>query len=234
MKKTVNNIAANAYKSSIPKNAEERSIPVCANDHGTAMECVLNGKVVGYRHFDEDGLLDLEYGLKDGKKHGMEYSWLFGQLYSAGPYVNGLIHGTARQWGDDGKLIGTYTLSNGTGIDLWRDQREDGLIYLCEVWHWKKGKIHGFEWWINEDQKTVWTERHHFEGQLHGIWREWNDKGNLSRGFPQYYVQGEKVNKRQYLKACQTDPTLPPFRFEDNEPGRCFPPEVAKELNFPQ
>jgi hypothetical protein len=43
-------------------------------------------------------------------------------------------------------------------------------------------------------------------------------------------VNGVKVTKRQYLKACAADPKLPPFRAKDNQPSRRFPAEIAKHL----
>jgi hypothetical protein len=46
---------------------------------------------------------------------------------------NGRTHGVARQWSDDGTLIGTYKMKRGAGIDLW---------------------------WLNEDQGSVSEERH--------------------------------------------------------------------------
>ncbi|NIT13884.1 MAG: hypothetical protein GTN99_06505, partial [Candidatus Dadabacteria bacterium] len=54
----------------------------------------------------------------------------------------------------------------------------------------------------------------------------------LRRGFPQYYINDEKVNKRSYLKPCEKDPTLPKFKEEDNLPRRKFPPEIEKILSF--
>jgi hypothetical protein len=120
----------------------------------------------------------------------------------------------------------------GTGIDLWRQQRDDGSIYLSEARYLKDGVLHGYEWWMNEDQRTVHGEMHYNGRGFHGIWREWNNQGRLRRGFPQYYVNHQKVTKKRYLKACETDPTLPPFRSEDNDPAREFPPEIAKELQF--
>ncbi len=43
-------------------------------------------------------------------------------------------------------------------------------------------------------------------------------------------MNGKKVTKRQYLRACKDDPSLPQFREEDNKPSRTFPPEIAREL----
>ncbi|MEE9365131.1 MAG: hypothetical protein V3W44_00455, partial [Dehalococcoidales bacterium] len=96
-------------------------------------------------------------------------------------FVDGKYHGICKQWDDAGNLIQTYRMVHGTGIDLWRC---NSTGTLSEVWYWKDNMLHGWEWWLDEDQKSVWCERHHHEGNLHGIWREWNDRGRLRRGFP--------------------------------------------------
>jgi antitoxin component YwqK of YwqJK toxin-antitoxin module len=216
------------YKSSIPGNAKARIIKRYPNAEPEEAEYRVKSKVVGVRLLFVTGEPEMEYGLKEGERHGMKYVWHSpGVLASAEPFVNGLAHGTTRQWDENGKLLGTYTMFRGTGIDLWRQQRGNGTVYLSEVWHYKYGKLHGFEWWLGENQKTVWWERHWQEGQEHGIEREWNNEGRLSRGYPRYYVSGERVTKRQYLSACRSDPSLPPFRPADNKPARRFPAEVA-------
>lgn len=58
------------------------------------------------------------------------------------------------------------------------------------------------------------------------IQRQWTANGKLRRGYPQYFVQGERVNKRHYVQACRADPTLPPWRAEDDQPQRPLPPGV--------
>ena len=108
----------------------------------------------------------------------MRYCWLGpGLLSSAEPYVDGLRHGTARQWDAKGRLIGTFRMLRGTGIDLWRQPLDDGRVYLSEVLYLQNGQRHGFEWWLEEDQLGVFIERHWLAGQLHGIEREWNHEG---------------------------------------------------------
>jgi hypothetical protein len=83
---------------------------------------------------------------------------------------------------------------------------------------------------LKEDETSVFMERHFQRGVLHGIRRDWNVHGRLRRGYPKYYVRGEQVCKRQYVRAAAADPTLPPFRVEDNNPGRVFPAELRKKL----
>jgi antitoxin component YwqK of YwqJK toxin-antitoxin module len=188
----------------------------------------LNGKVVGIRHFHETGELEDENPLRNGLLHGIVYrSDIPGKLLSAEPYANGFPHGKARQWSNEGKLIGTYTMRHGTGIDLWWCEcSENGLPYVSEVRYYKEGKRHGPEWLLNEDQRSVWSERHLRTGQMHGIERSWNQKGRLDRGYPRYWINDIRVTKSQYIRACAKDPTLPPFRETDNRPQRRFPSEV--------
>ena len=217
------------YRSSIPKDARER----VKSTFGTSRrkheaEYFLNGKVVGVRSFYETGELEHEYALKDGLLHGVVYrSDVPGELLSAEPYVDGLPHGIAKQWSGRGTLIGTYKMTRGTGVDLWwGGNGESAGQYLSEARYLRDGKLHGFEWWLNEDQRSVWSERHYRNNQKRGIERSWNQNGRLKRGYPRYWVSDRRVTKRQYLRECRDDTSLPPFRETDNRPKRRFPPEV--------
>jgi len=223
-----------AYRSSIPAAARQRVVERYPEGAKKNAEYRLRGKLVGVRWFHETGEPDFEYALRDGQKHGTQYRWdVPGHLLSAEPFEDGLPHGTARQWSRDGRQIGTYRMRRGTGIDLWRQEREDGSVYLAEILYKRAGRPDGFEWWVNEDQRTVYIERHWCDCQLHGIYREWNDQGRLRHGSPQYFVRSERVTKRQYLRGAANDPTLPPFRAADNRPTRRFPVDVGRSMNLP-
>jgi len=128
-------------------------------------------------------------------------------------------------------------MEHGTGLDLWwREYGEGGAgrtVYLAEARFLRCGERHGFEWWINPDQGSVSEERHCRAGRLHGIEREWNRRGRLRRGFPRYWLAGERVTRARYLKAWATEGGLPLFRPADNQPARAFPPEVARHLRLP-
>jgi hypothetical protein len=130
--------------------------------------------------------------------------------------------------------MGTYTLIRGTGWDVWRAPRCNGdtTFYICEIIGYQDGAVHGFQWFLTEDETSVFMERHFQQGALHGISRNWNVHGRLHRGYPKYYVRGEQVSKRQYIRAASGDPTLPPFRVEDNNPGRVFPAELRRKLGL--
>jgi len=113
------------------------------------VEYFVGRSIVGCRLFNSDGELQLDCGIGRGRRHGREYRLdLPGKLLSATAYKNGLEHGVARQWSDDGELIRTYRMKHGTGVDLWW---LDGLTkprrpYLAEVHFMLKGHRHAFEW----------------------------------------------------------------------------------------
>jgi hypothetical protein len=114
-------------------------------------------------------------------------------------------------------------MDHGTGVDLWWQDWEDGSVTLAEAYDSLNGDRHGFEWWLFADG-TASQERHWLHGELHGIEREWNDGGGLRRGYPRYFVHGERVTKRQYVATCAKDASLPPFRAEDNVRRHTLPP----------
>jgi hypothetical protein len=216
------------YRSSIPKNARE--VVQDRHENGAIKETFyfVGEQKVGKRWWHENGEIEGEYGLKDDRKHGTEFHFNdSGALTFMEPFRNGKIHGTARQWSQiDGRLLITYTIRHGVGIDLWCD--DDGS--LAEVHYMPDdGEVGHIQWW-NRDNETVFLEQYYVLGySFHGISREWNDNGRLSRGFPQYLVNGKKVTKRQYIRACQSDRLLIPFRPEDNEPYRELPPEYLAQ-----
>lgn len=196
------------------------------------MECVLDGRVVGQRAYDWDGKLRIETPIRDGKKHGREYIWSeTGALESVEPYRDGKRHGLAKQYGRKGNLIGTYRFIHGTGFDIWRWEQEDGSTFVSEVFTVQDGTLHGYEWWLNADQRSVWHERHWQRGRLHGIERMWNENGRLKRGYPKYWVQDRAVNKRVYLRSAGRDESLPKYRDSDNHPQRTFPSEIERTVS---
>jgi hypothetical protein len=196
------------YRSSIPKAARERVVATFVDGpEKYKVQCWLNGEVVGVRYFHKTGELEAEWPLKNGKTHGIVYrSDKPGKLLSADPCFDGKLHGKARQWSDDGKLIGTYTMRHGTGVDLWWQNSEHGVPHLAEARYLKDGFLHGFEWWWISPKLLI-QETHFWVGRRHGIERYWNLMGRLHRGYPRYWINNERVSKRQYTRACTTDPT---------------------------
>ena len=223
------------FRSDIPPNVVEQLVREFRREGGAIYwrltNCILNGEVVGQRSYSEEGQLVIETPLRNGSKHGREYQWDDdGTLSLIEPYVNGKIHGTAKQYGRDGSVIGTYSLRHGTGYDIWRRESEDGTITISEIHTLKDGLPHGYEWWLTKPH-VLSAELHWHEGEYHGIEREWSFAKKLRRGFPRYWINGDRVTKRKYLRAAEKDPTLPPFRLKDNSPRRKFPPAIEQLFN---
>jgi hypothetical protein len=173
------------YRSWIPTSASARVRKRYPSGRPDTLEYFEGRKLVGTRCLFESGEPEDETPYANGRRHGTHYVWLVpGVLLSAEPWRNGLQHGTARQWDADGRLIGTYTLTRGTGWDLWRQpaHRRLDAPRLSEAIRYRDGQPAGFEWWINDNQRSVWIEQHWRAGQWHGIRREWNGAGRLSHG----------------------------------------------------
>lgn len=226
------------YNSDIPAKAAEQ-IAEPGRSIGGAMwsekrECTVDGVVAGYRNYDIDGNLWLETPIRNGRKHGTEYSWDIGDngpiLSLSEPYENGLVHGTARQWAPDGTILGTYTLTHGTGYDVWRGYDDHGQVYIAEIHAYKDGYPHGFEWWLNDDQ-TISSENHYkYKVGLHGIERRWNSDGSLETDYPKFYIDNEFVGKSAYLSRQTDDPDLPDYAEADDKNVRKFPDDVLASM----
>lgn len=217
--------------SDIPKEAEERLMSEYRQEgpltYLRIKECLFHEQIVGRRAYDNNGNLLIETPLKNSKKHGREYSWNEGgALELIEPYFEGKLHGLARQYGHNGKIIGTYRFLHGTGLDIWRQEREDGSIFISEIHSLRDGLPDGYEWWLRVDQRSLWHELHWKQGVLHGIERMWKDDGSLRRGYPKFWTQGQHVSRRTYIKASQQDQTLPISRVAEDRPERQFPPEI--------
>lgn len=221
------------FRSSIPSRARARIVQQHPSGAPARVEYLVGRTVVGYRDFDDNGDLEVDCGMRRSKRHGTEYRLdIPGKLLSAIPYRNGLEHGLARQWSDDGRLIGSYRMRHGTGVDLWWQETwtKPRRVYLAEVHFMLKGWRHGFEWWLNEDEASVYQERHWMDGELHGIEREWHNSGKLRPGFPRFHVRGRRVTRRAYERRCSDDPSLPTYRREDDRAQRHFPAVIARRL----
>jgi hypothetical protein len=82
------------------------------------------------------------------KSRGAVRFFQSGRLLFEEPYRGGQAHGIARQWSQDGKLIGTYAMDRGAGVDIWRQELDGEPPYVSEIRYFKNGRRHGFEWWL--------------------------------------------------------------------------------------
>ena len=145
-------------KSDIPPGVTERKFREYSEQENLiyfrVTECIWNGEVVGQRAYDNDGNLMRETPLRNGNKHGREYIWgLDGALESVEPYVDGQLHGLAKQYNRKGKVIGTYRFVHGSGYDIWRYERKDGSIGISEIFSVKDSMLHGYEWWPRAERR---------------------------------------------------------------------------------
>ena len=191
--------------------------------------CFINGNLVGQRVYNQEGIMILETPMKDGLKHGREFTWSDdGKLLLIEPYTKGKVHGTAKQYGRDGKVIGIYTMVHGTGIDVWRQEDEDNTVFVSEIHSLQNGFPNGYELCFTSSKQDLWHERHWNMGKLHGIQRMWNSKGKLHRGYPKFYVADQAVSKQKYIKMTFIDKTLPVFQEKDNLPYRKLSSEIKR------
>jgi antitoxin component YwqK of YwqJK toxin-antitoxin module len=203
----------------IPLEAIEKVIEYSINGGKESAHYYLDGEKIAYRAWSENQV-SMEYSIKNQKMHGLFRTWHDnGNLCTSGFYIDGREHGITKQYDYEGNLIGSYEMHHGTGVDLWYSAKN----IISEERYFKNGKRHGYERWWNNDNKTVGREQHFKDDVEHGIYREWNKKKSLSPGFPQYYVNGQKVSKKQYLKACTQDDFLPKFQAMDNYSHRELP-----------
>jgi antitoxin component YwqK of YwqJK toxin-antitoxin module len=218
------------YRSSIPRGSNEKIIERHANGAKSVCHYFKNRKKVGVRFFDEDGLMELEQGFKNGRVHGNQYEWISGKLVFLEKIMNGKTHGIARQWSSEtGKLIGSFKMINGNGIDLWWQEWFPRQVHLSEVCFMKNGVPHGLEWNLDHNE-SVYFERQWFYGEWHCITRGWKNSRTLDKGFPKFFIKNNQVTKAQYLKSSNNDPTLPKYETADDRAFRKFPSSLKKHL----
>lgn len=181
-----------------------------------------HGRSVTILHCDNVPWRAFEH--KDGVRHGLYVSLYDGELSQVTQYVNGLEHGQSKQY-DEGKVIGTYTLDMGTGVDLWFES--EGV--LAEERHLKNGKVHGVErWWDGHSNQMITREAYYFEGLLHGIERQWSYNDDdvlvLDEGYPKYWVENNEVSYDGYIRLSSHDQTLVKYSARDHDAQRTPPP----------
>ena len=218
-------------KSDIPQGAIETSASEendVLNDH-RVVDCLFKGQLVGRRVYNREGVLILEAPMREGLKHGREITWDDdGTLLLIEPYVKGKIHGTAKQYGRNGKVIGTYTIHHGTGLDVWRQEDEDHQVFVSEIHHLQDVLPNSYEWGFASSKEDLWQERNWNMGKLHGIERVWNNRGRLRRGYPKFYIADRAVSRQKYIKMALSDKSLPVYREKDDLAHREWPEEIKR------
>ncbi len=69
------------------------------------------------RFYHRNGVLEMEETFRGQKLHGRRRTWhRNGQTATEEFYLDGFLHGIVRQWNEDGKLLGSYEVQHGTGL----------------------------------------------------------------------------------------------------------------------
>ncbi len=215
---------------SIPSSAREKVTELYSGGNKSRSEFWLGGHLVGVVvwSYDADGktpVPGIAWGVRKGRPDGYRVSceWrpnVGWYVEYAEPFVDGLLHGWAKQYTPRGKLLMASPFVRGTGIDFWCF--DSGA--LCEEHPSVAGANSGCERWWVEANDTIAEERWWRENQVHGIVREWNwRKGRLKPGFPKFFVRNKEVLKATYLNARQRDSTLVEYRKADDKPERPLP-----------
>jgi hypothetical protein len=202
----------------IPVRAQEKVLRTDDAGRKTASEFWLNGQCVGRAEWEASGAPWRAVGLRGGLLTGHRLEYHEGAVSYAEPFVEGLTHGWAKQYGPRGRLLLASPFQRGTGIDYWCDRHGR----LAEEHPIVSGRISGCDRWWDENQRTVYQETGWLDGEAHGLHREWTG-GTLSRGFPRFFIRGQRVSKREYLAAARTDSTLPTYTRQEDLPDRALP-----------
>src|SRR5690606_32236977 len=105
----------------IPLSAEERVVGLDEAGRKAKSEFWLRGALVGRASWNPDGSPHMAVGVRQGVEvgHRLEYHE-DGTIY-AEPFVEGVLHGLAKQYHPDGTLLIVSPFRNGTGTDCWCD-----------------------------------------------------------------------------------------------------------------
>jgi antitoxin component YwqK of YwqJK toxin-antitoxin module len=188
-------------------------------------------QMVGIRMYRPDGSLYGETLLRDGKEFGVCTTFFpNGQMHTRLPYRDGLLDGPCCQWTAGGTMIGSFSMSMGSGTALgW-----DDTGHLVSLSARKHGSMDGvtWKWWQNgalmeeesfKDGQENGQSMQYYDngrlrdsatwkmGKLHGIYHEYGPTGTEQARSPVFYVDGEAVSAAEYASAAQSDPSLPPI-----------------------
>ena len=61
------------------------------------------------------------------------------------------------------------------------------------------------------DNSQLKSEVLFLEGEFHGVWKEWDEKGNLQVDGTRYWIKGRKVNREEFMSTLNTDIFLSKF-----------------------
>jgi antitoxin component YwqK of YwqJK toxin-antitoxin module len=187
------------------------------------VEYRIGKRVVARAYFHATGEIDWAVPFDDnGRMHGVErHDFEDGRRMYRARWRHGKQVGWQEQWDERGRLLVRQRFVRGTGLDVWFTCGE-----IAETRTYVDGARHGYERWGHG--KHVHEESHFRADREHGVFRSWNIRGRLRRGYPQYWIDGQRVTKRVYLRQAAIDPSLPAFDRRDDRPVRAPPRPIMR------
>lgn len=169
-----------------------------------------DGELDGLQKIYHEGVRT-EIVYANGKREGIEKTWYpSGQLMVETPWVNGVMEGSAtfyyengsiqatvpyynnkiegvqKSWHENGAPQGEETYSDNllNGRSVFREP--DGAVSM--EFNYRNGTLDGVQVW-NHPDGTKAREITMLQGMPNGLWREWDERGNLIRD--ERYEMGE-------------------------------------------
>lgn len=199
-----------------------------------------------YRH----GTLIKRELFKNGLLHGIQRSWYRnGVLKDESPYRDNIRDGMFRHWDEQGRLVGQYSLTQGTGTlriysstgeliqeESFKDNRYNGLAMKC----YESRKDRSFVWY--RDSKLIGNGYSFFAdgllqtlssfsdaGEMHGPYVRFDHEGKVLEKL--WFIHGEQVSEEGYTKAAAITPSLPAHIEEVAFYRENVPPDIKKLFN---
>ncbi|NND23134.1 MAG: TIGR02281 family clan AA aspartic protease, partial [Acidimicrobiia bacterium] len=147
------------------------------------------------RKWHENGQLELEVTVKNGKPVGVAKGWYEDrQLKFEGTYRDGKLHGVEKKWYENGKPWETVT---------WKDGKLDGIY---KSWYknrqlefeqtYTEGESDGVhKWWYENGQLR--SEKTFRDAKLVGVNKDWYENGQLKHETP--FKNGKADGVSKYL-----------------------------------
>jgi antitoxin component YwqK of YwqJK toxin-antitoxin module len=192
-----------------------------------------NDEVIGERVFYANGAVAEERQIRDNRRHGtLRQFYESGKLFAERPYENGKLHGTVRFFKETGELLGESKFEHGTGtlreyrlgtlylydrVVSYRNGLEEGIsrewMYLgdgagvrCTIGTYVHGEIDG--WQVVFRNGSLQSSAYVKHGQIHGVYREFDDGGKPAEGFPKYVVKNKEVAEERFRELAKSDAIL--------------------------
>ncbi len=216
--------------SNIPAGAAERDLPVRP---GSAFDKRLGyfagEQLVGERFFYDNKQVQSELVLGVGGRNGICRTWHpNGQPRSLIPYRNGSIDGTAKQWSSDGKLLGSFQMIGGTGMEIvWNEKgaiysitsycqgKKSGLMTkyfpsgsIQSVQTYKDDRMEGLGYLFHSSRAVRQVATFKDDGVI-GPLLILDEAGKPVSGTPTWHFEGKAISREEYEHLRIASPSLP-------------------------